>query len=181
MSYEPPSLAPLMITPDLAAQARANVGSEAPPAQSPSSGGSESQGLADLQAMFPDYDREVLAVILSDHDGNVENAVTQLLQMAEGGDGIGGGGGGGGGESGVMDADEELAWALMQQFASDLEEQLGEEIPPEIRSDPVRYEAFVKERFTAALQSSNDSELTRRANNLVDRCATHEIDVIMQP
>lgn len=65
---------------------------------------------------------------------------------------------------------------LMHQFAADLEEQLGEEIPQDVRSDPVRYEAFVRERFAAALQgpasgstqSAADTELSRRANTLVN-------------
>ncbi len=170
MSDEPPSLAPLVITPDLAAQARAAAQAApaapppAPPTTPPPAPGSE--GVETLAAMFPTYEKEILSIILADHDNNVEAAIEQLLQMGEGGGGVGGGGGGGGG--GDVDLDEELAFALMQQFAADLEAELGEEIPADVRSDPARYDAFVQERFAAALQGNQDSALARRANSLVD-------------
>jgi len=82
--------------------------------------------------------------------------------------GCGGGGCAGGGGGGGLDADEQLALALMQQFAADLEAELGHEIPEEVRSDPQRYDAFVQEHLERALQGGSDTALARRANNLVD-------------
>jgi len=76
--------------------------------------------------------------------------------------------GGDGRSSPSVDLDEELAFALMQQFAADMEAELGQEIPANVRADPALYDAFVHERFAAALQGNQDSELARRANNLID-------------
>ena len=172
MSYEPPSLAPLVITPDLAAQARANAQSAAPsppPPTAPDPAVTADDGVANLASMFPTFEREILAVILADNNNNVEAAIDQLLSMDESGGGGGGGGGAGGGGGGGLDADEQLALALMQQFAADLEAELGHEIPEEVRSDPQRYDAFVQEHLERALQGGSDTALARRANNLVDR------------
>ena len=113
MSYTPPSLAPLVITPQLAAHARASA--EATPTEPPSSV-PFSSGLESLVAMFPTYDKEVLGLILAENSNNVENAVTQLLEMTAAEDGAAGPGPAVG-SSAQMDADEELAMALMQQFA----------------------------------------------------------------
>jgi len=146
-----------MISPDLAAQARATA--TAPPTAPP-----EDAGVEMLAAMFPTYEKEILAVILMDNNSNVEAAIEQLLTMGEGD----GGAGGGGGAGQEVDLDEELAMALMQQFAADLEAELGEQIPVEVRSDPAKYEAFVQEKFAAALQAGPDSALARRAGTLVD-------------
>ena len=48
---------------------------------------------------------------------------------------------------------------------------MREEIPQDIRSDPEKYEQFVRARFADALTSQPDSELSRRAQSLIDRCA----------
>ncbi len=92
MSYQPPDLAPLMISPQMAAQARSNA---AHPASAPPAEQAE-QPVDQLKAMFPDYDKDVLESILATSDNNVETAITQLLEMSEAGSGGGGGGGGGG-------------------------------------------------------------------------------------
>jgi len=165
MSYEPPSLAPLTITPDMAAMAQRNASqqpapltasdfAEAPVAEPPSSG--PDPGVDQLAEMFPDYDKDVIASVLTMCGNSVDSAMEQLLEMG------GGGGGGGGGpapsESG-MDADEELAMALFHQFASEMEEQMRKEkrtIDPAIKADPQRYQEFVM------ANASRGGELERR-------------------
>jgi len=161
-----PSLAPLQITPQMMAQAQQQA-SEAPaPAPAPwapppqqhvvappmpaDDGGDQLDSLAQ---MFPDYDRDVLASILATCGGGIEEAIQQLLEMS------GGGGGGGGGE---YDSDEAMAMALFKQFADDLVQQLGRPVPPEVRDDPVKYEAFIREQFERELGNS-DSRLASQA------------------
>ena len=129
MSYEPPSLAPLTITPEMAAMAQRNASQPAPTltpsdfamppeADPPSVPGSDPDpGVGQLAEMFPDYDKEVIASVLSMCGNDVGSAMEQLLEMGGGGDGGGGGGGPVPSASG-MDADEELAMALFHQFAS---------------------------------------------------------------
>lgn len=95
-SYEPPSLQPLVITPQMVAQARASEQAEhpSPPPSSqveqlkvPPSDRS-CRALAptshavrsSLQSMFPEFDSDVLSSVLST-SGNMENAVSQLLEM----------------------------------------------------------------------------------------------------
>jgi len=53
----------------------------------------------------------------------------------------------------------------MQQFAADMEEQLGQDIPQEIRNDPERYEAFVQQKLAEQL-AKPDTDLARRAESL---------------
>ncbi|KAL3911665.1 MAG: hypothetical protein SGPRY_008608, partial [Prymnesium sp.] len=164
-SYEPPSLQPLVITPQMVAQARASEQAEHP--SPPPSSQVEQLKVpacdrfhralaptshavrASLQSMFPEFDSDVLSSVLST-SGNMENAVSQLLEMnggfvnrltdvnslepaipfltpaASGPTSASG-----------MDMDEELAAALFQSFAgtivgytSDLEEQ-----PPSVPTD----------------------------------------------
>jgi len=98
--------------------------------------------------MFPDYDREVLSSVLST-SASLEDAIQELLEM-------------GGGHDAHGHSDEELAIALFKQFAQDLEAQLGRPIPPEVRDDPVRYEAFVREHFEREL-ARDGSQLSSRA------------------
>jgi hypothetical protein len=124
--------------------------------------------------MFPDYDSDVLSSILAMAENNVESAIEQLLEM--GGSGDGGGGGGGGVPDGAsgMDADEELAMALFQQFAIDLEGQLGEPIPADVRADPARYEEFVRTHFARQMErgGGGDVDLAQRAESLIARSPT---------
>ena len=129
MSYEPPSLAPLTITPQLQAQAQQAAaaqntaplppigGGGQPPQPAPPTAVAEpaNDNVEALAGMFPDMDKGVLSVILSDCGNNVEDAVNQLLQMT--------GASGDDGDSGAVVAaavvaDEELAQALMIQFRS---------------------------------------------------------------
>ena len=164
--YEPPSLAPLLITPAITAAARANQAGggthspSAPPPPLPAASDVEQ-----LAAMFPDYDGEVLGSVLA-AAGNMEEAVVQLLEM-------------GGTETMATDeaqlmarlqaeqaeTDEMCALRLFRQFADELGGQLGERVPPEILNDPVRYEAFVRQRFEQELLREG-SQLSRRAESL---------------
>lgn len=162
--YEPPSLAPLQITPAMMAQAQANSGEPRVPQPMPEHDGAE--GVDSLSSMFPDYDRDVLASILAT-SGGVEEAIQQLLEMAnpapppgrdERTDGAARDDEFG---TGSYTSDEELAMALFKQFADDLERQLGRPIPSEVRSDPIRYEAFVREHLERELARSG-SQLTSR-------------------
>ena len=151
--YEPPSLAPLQITPAMMAQARAAQAAQAsapppPPPPPPPLPPQPSADLDSLAAMFPDYDREVLSSVLST-SASLEDAIQELLEM-------------GGGHDAHGHSDEELAIALFKQFAQDLEAQLGRPIPPEVRDDPVRYEAFVREHFEREL-ARDGSQLSSRA------------------
>ena len=133
-SYEPQSLQPLIIiTPEIAAAARAanqasqqETAATAPPAEAapPSS-----EQISLLQGMFPDFDGDVLSSVLSMCGGNVEDAVSQLLEMN------GGPAASNPAPSSGMDMDEELAAALFQSFAEDLEQSLGTPIPPEIKAE----------------------------------------------
>ncbi len=52
--------------------------------------------------------------------------------------------------------------ALFKQFADDLVQQLGRPVPPEVRDDPVKYEAFIREQFERELGNS-DSRLASQA------------------
>jgi len=158
-SYEPPALAPLQITPAMMAQARATQSSGAPrPAPGPPAAevqplpaAGNDEDIDTLAAMFPDYDRDVLASVLAMSNG-LDDAIQQLLEM------------GGGALEGVAnnESDEELALALFKQFAEDLEQQLGRPIPDDVRNDPVRYEAFVRDHFEREL-ARDGSQLSTRA------------------
>eukprot|EP00962_Isochrysis_galbana_P042726 scaffold16054_cov127-Isochrysis_galbana.AAC.7 len=163
--YEPPSLAPLQITPAMMAQARAAQaaapGSAAappppPPMRTfqPTASPNAGEDLNTLAAMFPDYDRDVISSVLA-MSGGLDDAIQQLLEM-----------GGGAPEDGIPgtqhQSDEELALALFKQFAEDLEQQLGRPIPADVRNDPVRYEAFVREHFEREL-ARDGSQLSSRA------------------
>jgi hypothetical protein len=66
------------------------------------------------------------------------------------------------------DTDEQLALALFKQFADDLENQIGERIPPDVLNDPVRYEAFVREQFERQLGRDN-SRVNQQAAQLYAR------------
>ena len=125
MSYEPPSLAPLTITPQLQAQAQQAAAQNAPlppiggtgqPPPPPALAAAEpaNDNVEALAAMFPDMDKGVLSVILSDCGNNVEDAVNQLLQMT----GASGDDGNSAAAAAAAVADEELAQALMIQFRS---------------------------------------------------------------
>ena len=63
------------------------------------------------------------------------------------------------------ETDEMCALRLFRQFADELGGQLGERVPPEILNDPVRYEAFVRQRFEQELLREG-SQLSRRAESL---------------
>jgi len=155
------SLAPLVISPDVvAAQARERA-DETSAFVSNDAGGDGEDPVKQLQAMFPDYDLEVVRAVFLSCDSEVEQAVQQLLEM--------------GGQAthrpavadepelagGQLETDEQLALALFKQFAEDLEQQLNTPIPPEVRDDPVRYEAFIREQF--------ERELAREGSTLNSR------------
>lgn len=53
---------------------------------------------------------------------------------------------------------------------TDLEQQLGETIPPHIRSDPARLDEYIRQKFDAALQKE-DSKLMARADQLMKSSA----------
>lgn len=153
------SLAPLVITPELAARTRVDDEATSQPS-------GEEEPVNQLQAMFPDYDKEVLNSVFISCDSNIEETIQQLLEM--------------GGQvtsrdsaegfldttSATFDSDEQLALALFKQFAEDLSNQLQTPIPPEVRDDPQRYEAFVREQFERELQSGNSDVLTRHVEQL---------------
>lgn len=170
--YDPPSLAPLLITPEITAAARANQAAarrDQMPASAPHA--HPSDDVEQLAAMFPDYDREVLSSVLA-AAGNMELAVQQLLEM-------------GGAEpqsaeeaddfavaqlqaelqAEQAETDEELALRLFRQFADDLSNQLREPIPQEVRDDPVRYEQFIRQQFERELLREG-SQLSQRAESL---------------
>jgi len=174
MSYEPPliDLAPLVITPQIAAAVRAQEpeapltitpqiaatvrAEEQPPAET---GGAVDQ----LKAMFPDYDSEVLASVLAIQEGNVEMAVQQLLEMGDADappptDAM---------LAGNIDSDEELAMQLFRQFADEMGPQLGVSVPDNVRNDPELYEVFVREHFEREL-ARPDSQVTVRANQALE-------------
>jgi len=137
MSLQPLQISGMMPPP------QAMVAPAAPP---PDQGQNAEDGVAMLQAMFPDTDKGVLEVILMDNSGNVEASIEMLLEMT---------GGGGGApldeaaflaEAGLapsVDQDEELAKSLFLQFATELEKELKLKVPDEVRQDPDLYQAFV--------------------------------------
>lgn len=161
------SLAPLVISPGVvAAQARERAEETAAPTSDGRGGAVEDpavERVRDLQAMFPEYDSEVLHSVFLTCNSNVEEAVQQLLEM--------------GGEThrpgaeelpgDQLQSDEALALALFKQFAEDLEQQLSTPIPPEVRDDPVRYEAFIREQFEREL-AREGSALNSRFEGLYE-------------
>ena len=174
MSYEQPliDLAPLVITPQIAAAVRAQEpeapltitpqiaatvrAEEQPPAET---GGAVDQ----LKAMFPDYDSEVLASVLAIQEGNVEMAVQTLLEMGDADappptDAM---------LAGNIDSDEELAMQLFREFADEMGPQLGVSVPDSVRNDPALYEVFVREHFEREL-ARPDSQVTARANQALE-------------
>jgi len=167
MADEPPliDLAPLVITPQIAAAVRAQepevaVRAEEQPLTSPA----ETGGAVDqLKAMFPDYDTEVLASVLAIQEGNVEMAVQQLLEMGDADappptDAM---------LAGNIDSDEELAMQLFREFADEMGPQLGVSVPDSVRNDPELYEVFVREHFEREL-ARPDSQVTARANQALE-------------
>lgn len=159
-------LQPLIMTPEIAARARQQQPQQEQSAQQPSQWvpppdpqptEATPEPVLQLQAMFPDLDREVLECVLSSCNGSLEAAISQLLEMS---DPEASGNGGDVGDT--FESDEQLALALFHQFADDLEQQLGEPIPPEVRADSERYEAFVRAHFDRAL-SQQDSSLVQNA------------------
>jgi hypothetical protein len=162
--YEPPSLAPLQITPAMMAQARAAQAAAPGPATAPPprpppppmASLNAGENVDTLAAMFPDYDRDVISSVL-EMSGGLDVAIQQLLEM-------GGGAPEDGGDrpSARHQSDEELALALFKQFADELEQQLGRPIPADVRNDPVRYEVFVREHFEREL-ARDGSQLSSRA------------------
>ena len=106
--------------------------------------------LEQLAEMFPQFDRDVLASILIASDNSMDDAITQCMQQADGTRSENG-----------LDADEEAAYAIFQQFAVELETNLAKEgkpIPNDIKEDPVKYQEFVMQR----MQQQQESELTKR-------------------
>merc|ERR1719393_552710 len=112
------SLQPLVISPEMAANARQ---AQEQAAQE------QDANVEQLKAMFPDYDADVLSSILATVGGNMEAAVQQLLEMANGDTAAPP-------EVGGIDSDEELAMALFRQFADDLSSQLGVAVPEDVQN-----------------------------------------------
>ena len=149
------ALAPLTISSvQVAEQAReevATVSAPVAPSAAPPVVVEEEGPVGTLRAMFPAYNRDVLATIYGVCDSNLEAAVQQLLEMSEPAAAATTGTADGSAPAEAQ-SDEALALALFKQFASDLENQLASDgytgpIPPEVRNDPVRYEAFVRQQF----------------------------------
>ena len=149
------SLAPLMITPDMAAAARAQAAQPQPAATGPP----VSSDVESLKAMFPDYDVDVIAAVLATHEGNMETAINDLLAMGPDPGTARVGGGAYSSAPPTVDSDEELALALFQQFAEDLD------APPEVRADPALYDTWVREQFAREL-SQEGSALAARAETM---------------
>jgi hypothetical protein len=162
--------APLSITPQMAAAVQAQPAAApqeqpaAAPQEQPAAAPAGTGGAVDqLKAMFPDYDTEVLSSVLAIQEGNVEMAVQQLLEMGDADappptDAM---------LAGNIDSDEELAMQLFRQFADEMGPQLGVSVPDNVRNDPERYEAFVREHFEREL-ARPDSQVTARANQALE-------------
>ena len=138
------SLQPLQISGMMPLPTAAAADPFAAPPAPPAGGGGDD--VAQLKAMFPDFDGDVLSSVLAMAGGDLNTALEQLLEMSGqggGGDGGGDGGGGGGGGGGPTDEDEQLAQAMFQQFALEVEQQLNLKVPDEIRADMGMYQAFV--------------------------------------
>ena len=56
---------------------------------------------------------------------------------------------------------------LFRQFADEMGPQLGVSVPDNVRNDPERYEAFVREHFEREL-ARPDSQVTARANQALE-------------
>jgi len=85
-SYEPPSLQPLILTPEILAQAQQQQIDEQqlnlpPPMQQPSQPPSAEQ-INELQAMFPDFDTDVLASVLQISGNAAADAADGLVADA---------------------------------------------------------------------------------------------------
>jgi len=142
------SLQPLQITPEMARAARQEVEAEPQPSQS------QDEQLAQLKAMFDNYDDEVVASILAANGNDMELTIQHLLDM------------GADGPSDypaavTLDTDEELALMLFQQFAEDAE------VPDDVKEDPARYEAWIKAKFTEQFEQP-DSAMNSRLDQLMD-------------
>ncbi|KAL1510277.1 hypothetical protein AB1Y20_006599 [Prymnesium parvum] len=158
-SYEPPSLQPLLITPAMVARARANDERNGVMHQHASHAAPASADQVEqLKSMFPDFDSDVLSSVLATCGGNMESAVSQLLEMN-------GGPASSTPQESELDMDEELAAALFQSFAEDLESSLGTSIPADIKADPEKFEAFVRQHLETALKDTS-SPMAAQANHL---------------
>jgi len=170
---------PLLITPEIAARAKADQQGQAQwgedtrgsarehsPLPSETTTTNAAEQVEQLQGMFPDFDGDVLSSVLQACGDNMEAAVSQLLEMN-------GGPAAEAQQGPQIDSDEELAMLLFQQFAEDLESHLNEPIPPEIRSDPHKFEVFVREKLETALRQDNSS-FAQQANRLFQSSAASE-------
>jgi len=162
------SVQPLLITPEITARAKADQQAQAQSqaraeaeAREESRQAENTAKMEQLQGMFPDFDLDVVESVLNACGGDMETVVSQLLEMN---------GGPAAEPSHRVDSDEELAMLLFQQFAEDIESHLNEPIPPDIRNDPRRFEAFVREKLESALQQE-DSSFARQANQLFQTSA----------
>lgn len=114
------------------------------------------QGVELLQNMFPAHDAGFLASALVTHDGDVQKAVEHLL-----------------GDS--VEADERLARSLLSELATQWEMETKQRVPDEIRSNPSRLEAFLREQMkrrpdgTFATRARSALEATPSLQTLASR------------
>lgn len=130
------SLAPLQIGPGM-------MPPQAPPPAQPvpqPAPANTNDTIAQLNAMFPDFDKDVIGSVLGLCDGNMDAALEQLLEMG-GGPPAGAAGGPPSGNN--MNEDEQLARAMDMEFATQIERELGLQVPDVVRSDPEMYQAFI--------------------------------------
>ena len=125
-------------------------------AHSEAAAAADSLTMETLVETFPQFDKEVLASVLATCDGNVEAAMEQVLAMGDGNAVTS--------ESGT-NADEELAMAIFQEFANELDINLrkkGTPIPEDVRNDPEKYHNFV----LAEMQKLESKELEKRLGKM---------------
>ena len=79
--------------------------------------------------------------------------------------------------AGNIDSDEELAMALFRQFAEEMGPVPG--MPEDVKNDPVRYEAYVREHFERARRphrcecTASAPRVHRECTVWPPRCACH--------
>ena len=91
--------------------------------------------LQSLAELFPAHDATFLARVLAARDGNLEATVEHLL-----------------GES--VDADGVLARELLRQVAGEWEQASGKTVPPDVRDDPARLEAYLRGQTVRSRRAS---------------------------
>lgn len=138
----------------------------------PASTSKEECESAQLKAMFPDFERDVIEAVLQS-SGNAERAVSLLLEMTtpaqsggtpskeEATTAVGSRPTAAGSN---LDADEELAMALFKEFA----ESLDQRVPEHVRADPQAYDAFVRENLEKEM-TRKDSPLSQQTSEFLSK------------